>query len=87
VQSAGSTFRIAIDVGNWDDSLAMNAPGQSGRLDDPHYTDLFEAWAEGKAFPLLYTRASVEAAAEQVIRLDPPNEEASFSPTSTAAPQ
>ena len=71
VQSAGSTFRVVIDVGDWDSSLAMNAPGQSGRPDDPHYTDLFESWATGGAFPLLYTRAGVEAAAEQVIRLQP----------------
>lgn len=71
VQSAGSTFRVAIDVGNWDESMAMNSPGQSGRPDDAHFTDLFEPWARGDAFPLLYTRARVEAAAEQVISLHP----------------
>jgi penicillin amidase len=70
-QTAGSTFRVVIDVGDWDSSLAMNAPGQSGRIGDRHCTDLFEPWAEGAAFPLLYTRASVEAAAEHVIRLEP----------------
>ncbi|MBO0878104.1 MAG: penicillin acylase family protein, partial [Pseudonocardia sp.] len=72
VQTAGATFRIAIDVGDWDSSLAMNAPGQSGRLGDPHLTDLFAPWAEGKAFPLLYTRELVDEAAEQVISLTPP---------------
>ncbi|NMH97505.1 penicillin acylase family protein [Pseudonocardia acidicola] len=72
VQSAGSTFRIAIDVGEWDASLAMNAPGQSGRLDDPHYTDLFEPWAQGAAFPLVYSRERVDEAAEQIISLAPP---------------
>jgi penicillin amidase len=72
VQSAGATFRIAIDVGDWDESLAMNAPGQSGRLDDPHATDLFASWARGEAFPLLYSRERVDAAAEQIITLDPP---------------
>ena len=71
VQTAGSTFRIAIDVGNWDASMAMNAPGQSGDHDSPHYTDLFQPWAENGAFPLLYTRDSIEAAAEQVIDLVP----------------
>ncbi|WP_104125769.1 penicillin acylase family protein [Cryobacterium sp. Y57] len=71
VQSAGSTFRVAIDVGNWDASLAMNAPGQSGNLESPHYQDLFESWARGEAFPLLYTRSSIEAAAEHIIHLSP----------------
>jgi penicillin amidase len=72
VQSAGSTFRVAIDVGDWGNSLAMNAPGQSGNMHSPHYTDLFEMWARGEAFPLLYARESVEAAAEHVITLTPP---------------
>ena len=29
-QSGGATFRIVVDVGNWDGSLAMNSPGQAG---------------------------------------------------------
>ncbi|MEV6905132.1 penicillin acylase family protein [Amycolatopsis sp. NPDC051372] len=72
VQSAGATFRIVVDVGEWDSSLAMNAPGQSGRLDDPHLTDLFAAWARGEAFPLLYNRDRIDAEAETVIELNPP---------------
>ncbi|PKV95269.1 penicillin acylase family protein [Amycolatopsis echigonensis] len=71
-QSAGATFRIVVDVGEWDSSLAMNAPGQSGRLDDPHLTDLFEPWSRGEAFPLLYTRDRIDAEAETVIALNPP---------------
>ncbi|OZM79748.1 penicillin acylase family protein [Pseudonocardia sp. MH-G8] len=75
VQSVGSTFRVVVDVGEWDGSLAMNAPGQSGRLGDPHATDLFAPWARGEAFPLLYSRERIDAAAEQVITLDPPAHE------------
>jgi penicillin amidase len=70
-QTSGSTFRVAIDVGGWDNSLAMNAPGQSGRLDSPHCHDLFARWACGESFPLLYSRSQVEGAAEQVIQLVP----------------
>lgn len=71
VQSAGATVRVVVDVGGWDTSLAMNAPGQSGRLGDPHTTDLFEQWSRGGAFPLLYSRGRVEQAAEQLIDLYP----------------
>ena len=71
VQSAGSTFRIVIDTGSWDGSLAMNSPGQSGDPDSSHYADLFESWANGDAFPLLYTRERVENAAEHRIILEP----------------
>ncbi|MPZ89924.1 MAG: penicillin acylase family protein, partial [Nitriliruptorales bacterium] len=49
VQTGGATFRIVVDVGNWDASLAMNSPGQSGDPDSPHYADLFEAWSRGEA--------------------------------------
>jgi penicillin G amidase len=72
VQSGGSTFRIVIDVGNWDGSLVMNSPGQSGDPDSPHYADLFEPWGRGEAFPLLYSREAVEAATEQRVHLRPP---------------
>ena len=71
VQSAGSTFRLVVDVGEWDSSLAMNAPGQSGRLGGPHVTDLFDLWSRGEAFPLLYSRSRIEAEAEAVIELTP----------------
>lgn len=69
-QNGGSTFRVVIDVGNWDDSLAMNAPGQSGDPESPHYADLFLPWSRDDAFPLLYTRPMVEAATEQRIHLE-----------------
>lgn len=72
VQSGGSTFRIVVDVGNWDGSLVMNSPGQSGDPDSPHYADLFARWGRGEAFPLLYSRDAVEAATERRIRLRPP---------------
>ncbi|MCE3552752.1 penicillin acylase family protein [Pseudonocardia sp. RS11V-5] len=71
VQSGGATFRLVVDVGEWDSSLAMNAPGQSGRLGDPHVTDLFGPWSRDEAFPLLYTRERIEQAADQVIELRP----------------
>ncbi|MPZ89658.1 MAG: hypothetical protein GEU81_16680, partial [Nitriliruptorales bacterium] len=69
--TGGATFRIVVDVGNWDASLAMNSPGQSGDPDSPHYADLFEAWSRGEAFTLLYSRGEVEAASRQRIRLRP----------------
>ncbi len=67
----GPSFRVVIDVGNWDNSRAMNAPGQSGDPDNPHYRDLAPQWAKGDYFPLLYSRKAVEGAAESHIRLVP----------------
>lgn len=67
----GPSFRVVVDVGNWDNSRAMNTPGQSGDPDNPHYRDLAPQWVKGQYFPLLYSRKMVEAAAETTIRLEP----------------
>lgn len=67
----GASFRMVVDVGAWDNSRAINYPGQSGNPDDPHYRDLVGMWSRGEYFPLLYTRAAVEAAAEKRIVLRP----------------
>ena len=55
---------LVIDVGGWDNTRAMNAPGQSGDPASPHYRDLVPMWLKGEYFPLLYTRERVEAAAQ-----------------------
>lgn len=68
---AGASVRLVMDVGAWDNSVAMNSPGQS---DDPmsaHYRDLFPMWAQGSYAPLRFTRAAVEGDAEELIHLSP----------------
>ena len=70
-QAAGASFRVVIDVGDWDNSRAINAPGQSGDPASPHYRDLAPLWLKGDYFPLLYTRAKVEVAAARRIDLVP----------------
>ena len=67
----GPSFRMVLDVGNWDNSRAVNYPGQSGNPDDVHYRDLTEMWLTGKYFPLLYTRDAVEKATVTRIQLQP----------------
>jgi penicillin amidase len=70
-QTLGATLRMVLDVGGWDNSLAMNSPGQSGEPGAAHYADLFAAWARDESFPLLYSRARIEAATRQRILLTP----------------
>jgi penicillin amidase len=65
----GSSFRLVVDVGEWDDSRVINSPGQSGDPRSPHYADLFPLWAAGDLCPLLYTRAAIEAATVRRVRL------------------
>ena len=67
----GPSFRMVLDVGNWDNSRAVNFPGQSGNPNDTHYRDLAEKWLKGQYFPLLYSREAVEKATEVRIVLKP----------------
>ena len=67
----GASVRIVIDVGDWDNSVWINAPGQSGDPRSPHYADLAPVWAKGEYFPMPYGRASVDEATEMRIRLRP----------------
>jgi penicillin G amidase len=69
--TVGASFRVVIDVGNWDDSRVVNTPGQSGNPLSPHYDDLAPLWAKGDYVPLLFSEAAVDAAAALRIRLLP----------------
>ena len=62
---------IVADTANWDNSVGLNAPGQSGDPDSPHYRDLFELWARGKYFPIFYSRTKIDSVTEKVTMLHP----------------
>jgi penicillin G amidase len=70
-QTAGASVRFVFDVGAWDNSMAINTPGQSGDPFSPHYRDLFPLWAAGAYVPLRYSRAAVMGDAETVMTLTP----------------
>lgn len=70
-QTSGASFRIIADLGNWDNSVGTNSPGQSGDPNSPHYADLFDMWAKSKYFPIFFSRTKIESAAESVTILKP----------------
>ncbi|HLZ74631.1 penicillin acylase family protein [Phenylobacterium sp.] len=70
-QTAGASIRLVMDVGAWDNSVAVNTPGQSGDPFSVHYRDLFPLWASGAYVPLDYSRAAVNRDAEMVVTLEP----------------
>jgi penicillin amidase len=70
-ETLGPSVRVVIDLGNWDNSRAINHPGQSGDPDSPHYRDLAPLWQSGQYFRLLYSREAVEKATEKRIKLLP----------------
>ncbi|HKB11665.1 MAG TPA: penicillin acylase family protein [Vicinamibacterales bacterium] len=70
-QTSGGSLKIIADTENWDNSLGLNNPGQSGDPSSPHYRDLFELWSRGKYFPIFYTREKVESVTEERTAMTP----------------
>ena len=73
-QTSGGSLKIIADTENWDNSIALNNPGQSGDPDSSHYRDLFELWARGRYFPIFYSRAKVQSVTEDALTLRPPTD-------------
>jgi penicillin amidase len=67
----GASVRMVIDVGEWDRSLWINAPGQSGDPRSRHYADLAPLWASGEYVPMPYSEAAVDEATDVTIELSP----------------
>ena len=61
--TTGASFRMVVDVGDWDESKVINTPGQSGDPGSAHYDDMAPLWASGQYVPMLYSRPAVDGAA------------------------
>jgi penicillin G amidase len=55
-----SSYRQVIDVGNWDQSRAVNTTGQSGNPMSPHYFDQNPLWSAGNYRTFAFSRSAVE---------------------------
>jgi penicillin G amidase len=71
VQTTGASYRQILDLSDWDKSTMTNVPGEVGDPRSPHYDDLLADWQAGRYHPLPYSRAAVEAATTERIRLNP----------------
>jgi penicillin G amidase len=70
-QTSGASYREILDTSNWDQSLAINSPGQSGQPGSTHYFDLMKMWDAGQYFPLAYSKEAVERETRDVLELIP----------------
>jgi penicillin amidase len=69
--ATGASFRAIFDVGDWDRSVTINAPGQSGLRPSPHFLDLASKWAAGEYIPLPFSERAVLASADVTLTLEP----------------
>ncbi|HEY4305036.1 MAG TPA: penicillin acylase family protein [Gemmatimonadaceae bacterium] len=60
-QTSGASFRMVVDLADWESAVGINTPGQSGNPDDPHYRDLFPLWANDRYFGVPFSKDRVAA--------------------------
>jgi penicillin amidase len=70
-QTSGASYREIFDLADWDRSVAINVPGQSGQPGSKHFDDLLPLWSWGQYFPLRYSRGAVDAVTTDLLILQP----------------
>jgi penicillin amidase len=70
-QTSGASYREIFDLADWDHSVAINVPGQSGQPGSKHFDDLLPLWSSGQYFPLQYSPAAVDAVTTDLLTLEP----------------
>ncbi len=71
LQISHAGFPQFLELWDWGRSLAANVPGQSGQPASPRYAGLVPLWAEGRYFPLLYSREAIEKQSVEKLELIP----------------
>ncbi len=70
-QTAGASYREVIDLSNWDRSMTINVPGESGQPGSEYYANLLPLWANGEYHTMAFSRAAVDRVAARRLRLLP----------------
>ncbi len=72
-QQSGASFRMVVDVSDWEKTMFTNSPGQSGDPESPYYKNLFISWANDQHFLVHFNREKVERNAKENTVLVPKN--------------
>jgi penicillin amidase len=70
-QTSGATFRLIVDVNDWDSAMGTNTPGQSGDPVSRFYQNLFVPWAMDEYFPVYFSRGIIASMAVETTKLIP----------------
>ena len=71
IAATSVSFRHILDTDDWDRSVFIITPGQSGQPESPYYGSLLETWAEDEYLPLAFSREAVEGLAGHRLTLTP----------------
>jgi penicillin amidase len=67
----GPSMRMVVDFSNLDKSVQNITLGESGQVFSPHYKDQFDAWYNGRSFPMSFSDAAVQQATVHKLVLEP----------------
>jgi len=70
-QLSGASFRLLVDTEDWDKTLMINTPGQSGNPSSPYYKNLFELWATDQYFPSYYSKEKIKMVTKEILMMVP----------------
>lgn len=68
---ANPSYRQILDFSDFNRSLWVKPPGQSGRVGSPHFKDQVVSWMKGDFFPMVWDRKEVESIAQRAMQLLP----------------
>jgi penicillin amidase len=69
--SSGASFRILVDTENWEKTMGINNPGQSGNPESPYYGNLFPLWANDGFFKVFFEKRKIQSVAAEQVTLIP----------------
>jgi penicillin amidase len=67
----GPSMRMVVDFSNLDHSVQNITLGESGQVSSSYYKDQFDAWYNGRSFPMSFSDAAVEQATVHKLVLRP----------------
>ena len=67
----GPSMRMVVDFSDLDNSVQNITLGESGQAFSPYYRDQFEAWYNGRSFPMLFNDTAVDSGAVHRLVLEP----------------
>ncbi|MFT3825284.1 MAG: penicillin acylase family protein [Chitinophagaceae bacterium] len=70
-QGNGASFRYITDTGDWDNTLMINTPGQSGDPASPWYSNLFGTWAMDEYFPAYFSKTKIQQVTAERLLMQP----------------
>ncbi|MFN3997050.1 penicillin acylase family protein [Algoriphagus sp.] len=58
--TSGASFRIVVDTEDWEKTIGINNPGQSGNPESPFYKNLFPIWANDEFVTVPFSKEKIQ---------------------------